>query len=325
MRSGFAFSIGVHALILLLILVGLPFLRVKPREMPPMISVELIDIGKQTTTNKVSPAEKIVNQPEAETPPPPPKPPQSAPEPQPQPPQLADTPAPPLPPVDGAAPKLEPPQADIKPQLAPAPELAEVDDTAPKLTAPEANLKPQLAPAPELAQIDDRIAALVPPAKVELKRPPPKIQPKSFDAVLKNLTKTEPDETSPDTPQPEAKAPRRAPSGAHAPLSTQLTASEMGALQQQLARCWNLPAAAKDAQNLVVDLDVTVNPDRTVASAEVVDQGRMASDPTYAVAARAALRAIRMPECTPLELPPEKYQEWQSMNIRFDPKEMLGQ
>jgi hypothetical protein len=336
MRGGFVFSISIHALILLLVLFGLPFFKAKPREQPPMISVELIQSGKETKTNKVSPAEKITPKPEEDAPPPPPKP-QPSPEPQPQPtpqppeppkppePALQPVDAPPLEAVDEAAPAVETPQADIKPQMAPVPKLAELDESAPKLAAPPANLKPHLAPPPELAAVDEKLAALVPPAKVELKRPQPKVPAKSFDSVLKNLTRTEPAETSPDTPpQPETKVAKH-PSGAHAPLSMQLTQSELGALQQQLGRCWDLPASAKDAQNLVVYLDVVVNPDRTVASAEIVDQGRMSSDPTYAAAARAAKRAVLSPACTPLDLPPEKYQEWQEMNIRFDPKEMLGQ
>jgi len=51
----------------------------------------------------------------------------------------------------------------------------------------------------------------------------------------------------------------------------------------------------------------------------------MASDPAFRAAAMAATRALRNPQCSPLELPPDKYQEWQTMTIHFDPKEMLGQ
>jgi hypothetical protein len=280
----------------------------------------------------------VVKEPKEATPPPStppqPQPPQPQP-PQPEPPQppqpeptkdLPDTPAPKLDKVDTDAPQLETPQeVTLKQPMAPAPKLAEIDAESPKLAVPKADLKPRLADAPALAEIEPKLAALTPPAKVDLKRPPPKVPQKSVNAILNNLTKAAPQDSDPDTPpQPPTKNVAKA-SGAQAPLSANLTASEMDALQQQLARCWNLPASAKDAQNLVVDLDVTVNPDRTVAHAEVVDQGRMASDPTYAAAARAALRAVRMPACTPLALPPEKYQEWQSMNIHFDPKEMLGQ
>jgi hypothetical protein len=104
-----------------------------------------------------------------------------------------------------------------------------------------------------------------------------------------------------------------------------LSASDVVALALQLARCWNAPALAKGAQYPVVDLDVKVNPDRTVSTAEAVDQRRMASDPNYAAVVRSAIRAVRAPECTPLQLPPDKYQEWQSLLIHFDPKEVFVQ
>lgn len=319
MRNGLAFSISVHALILLLLLFGLPFMRVKPPEEPPMVSVELVQEAKQTTTNKVSPANKVEKQPQEETPPPPSKP-QTAPEPTPlpEPPKLEA--------VDTSTPdELQPPpEQKLDKPLAPPPKLAELDETAPKLAVPQANIKPHLAPAPTLADVEPKVAALVPPEKVDLKRPQPKPPARSFDAVLKNLTKNPPQETEADQPPQPVHTTAHHASGAQVPVSANLTSAEMDALRQQLARCWNLPTSAKNAQDLVVDLDVTVNPDRTVASAAIVDQGRM-SDPIYAAAARSALRAVRAPECTPLELPPEKYQEWQSMSIRFDPKEMLGQ
>ena len=105
MRGGFAFSVGVHALILALIIFGLPYFHRKSSDLPPMISVELVDIGKETTTNKISDANKVVKQPEEEkpvppTPPPPqaqPTPPQPQPDPQPRP-EMPATPKP-VPPI----------------------------------------------------------------------------------------------------------------------------------------------------------------------------------------------------------------------------------
>ena len=76
---------------------------------------------------------------------------------------------------------------------------------------------------------------------------------------------------------------------------------------------------------MIVELDVDVGPDRVVTRADIVDRGRAASDPIFRAAAMSASRALRMPQCTPLALPPDKYEEWKSMTLRFDPKEMLGQ
>jgi outer membrane biosynthesis protein TonB len=306
LRSWLAFSIAIHALILALMIFGLPYFHTKPAEVPPMISVELVQVGKETTTNKVSAVNKVVKQPEEEqpappTPPPPdskPTPPQ--PEPQPQPPE----------------PKL---------QQQPAPKIPDVDTTVPELTTPDFVAKVPLQEAPKLAAIDVKVPELTVPPKVDFKKVPPKPQVDPFQAVLKNLTKDKPQQPTDQPPVPQAKNPPRKASGAQAPISANLTASELAALSAQLARCWSLPATAKDAQDLVVDIDVTVNPDRTLAGPPVVDDQARMSDPTFRAAAMAATRALRNPECSPLELPPDKYQEWQSMTIHFDPKEMLGQ
>jgi len=333
MRGGFAFSISVHALILFLIVVGLPFLRVKPPELPPAITVELVEVGKQPTTNKISPVNKVEKVPKDETPPaptPPPPTPEPTPEPpkpQEQPREPMDSPAPKLAAVDEAAPPLATPEFEAKRPMPPAPKLAPVDDGIPTLVAPpQANLKKRLAPmpAPQLAELEEpKVAPLQAPAKVDLKRPQPKPPAKSFDSVLKNLSKLEPQESEPEPQRPPAKVASR-PTGAQAPLSQQLTASDLAALKDQIRACWFPPASVKDAQNMIIDLDLTISADRTVTSAVPVEQERM-SDPVFAAAARAAERAVRSPNCTPLALPPEKYQEWQSMTFRFDPKELLGQ
>jgi outer membrane biosynthesis protein TonB len=307
MRSWLAFSIAIHALILALMIFGLPYFHPKPRDLPPMISVELIEMGKETTTHKVSDANKVVKQPEEQQPapptPPPPKAEPTPPQPQPQP----------------------EPQPQPRPEPQDAPKIPAVDSAVPELKTPDLVVKAQIPDAPKLAAIEPKSTELTVP-KVDLKRVPPKPPAESFDAVLKNLTKNKPQEPTDQPPVPQAKTPPKPASGAHAPISANLTASEMDALSQQLRRCWSLPATAKDAQDLVVDVDITVNPDRTLAAApQVADQGRMASDPAFRAAAMAATRALRNPECSPLALPPDKYQEWQSMTVHFDPKEMLGQ
>jgi hypothetical protein len=307
MRSWLAFSIVIHALILALMIFGLPYFHPKPRDLPPMISVELIEMGKETTTHKVSDANKVVKQPEEQQPAPP----------TPPPPQAEPTPPQPEPQPE--------PQPQPRPAPQDAPKLPTVDATVPELKTPDLVVKAQIPDAPKLAAIDPNVAELTVP-KVDLKRVPPKPPAESFDAVLKNLTKNKPQPVADQPPVPQAKTPPRPASGAHAPISANLTASEMDALSQQLRRCWSLPATAKDAQDLSVDVDITVNPDRTLAGPPIVsDQGRMASDPAFRAAAMAATRALRNPECSPLALPPDKYQEWQSMTVHFDPKEMLGQ
>jgi hypothetical protein len=336
MQGGFAFSIGVHALILFLLIVGLPFLRVKPPEQQPMISVELVQVGKQTTTNRVSPANRLEKQPQPEQPPPPPQPPRTAPEPTPEPAkpppprEVMDTPAPDLEPVDSEIQPLATPELTVKEQLKAPPQLAELDETSPKLVAPRDTIKPKFAPAPTLTPVEEKVAALIVPPKEALKRPEPKPPAKSFDSILnhvlkdnaalKNLEKNETQDTPENSPPQPQRTPTRQATGAQAPLSSRMTQSELDAVQQQLNGCMNWPDGASSRPDLIVQLDVTVNPDRTVASARVVDQAQMASDSLYAASARAALRALRVARCNPLDLPQEKYQEWQTMTINLRPQ-----
>jgi outer membrane biosynthesis protein TonB len=306
MRSWLAFSIAVHALILALMIFGLPYFHQKPKDTPPMISVELVQMGKETTTHKISPVNKVDPKPPEEQPAPPTPPPPEAkatPQPEPQPEQ--------------------PPQPKLEPQ--PAPKVPDVDTTVPELKAPDLVVKTPLKEMPKLADVPMTVPTLTVPPKMDFKKAPPKPPAESFDSVLKNLTKAKAQEPTDQPPVPQAKNPPRRATGAQAPISANLTASELAALSAQLGRCWSIPAAAKDAQDLVIDIDVTVNPDRTLAGAPVIDDQSRMSDPAFRAAAMAAVRALRNPQCSPLELPPDKYEEWQSMTIHFDPKEMLGQ
>ena len=98
----------------------------------------------------------------------------------------------------------------------------------------------------------------------------------------------------------------------------------MDAIRQQIARCWLVPAGAKQGESLLVEIRVRMNADRTVRDAEIIDSNRMRTDPFFRAAAESALRALRNPSCTPLNLPPEKYETWKSFTITFDPKDMLS-
>ena len=106
-------------------------------------------------------------------------------------------------------------------------------------------------------------------------------------------------------------------------VSDVLTQDELSALRRQIAGCWNMPAGAKDAKDLIVEIKVWTNQDRTVQRAEVVDTGRMSRDPYYRTAAESALRAVKHPECNPLMLPLNKYDQWKVFTFVFNPREML--
>src|SRR5262249_51002793 len=102
-----------------------------------------------------------------------------------------------------------------------------------------------------------------------------------------------------------------------------LSMSEKDAIRQQFQRCWNVPAGAKDAANLIVTLRVDLTQDGTVTTVRRVgDEARYNSDSFFRAAADSAMRAVH--ECSPLKnLPTEKYENWSEMELTFDPKEML--
>jgi hypothetical protein len=159
-------------------------------------------------------------------------------------------------------------------------------------------------------------------SKKEEVKEKPQEDTEQFSSVLKNLVGDEQAEPMPDSVPRDT--PRQAPQlTAPAPLGSQLTMSEMNALIAQLAQCWTIIAGARDAQDLAVDVDVTVSPSKTVMDARVVDQLRYSSDSLFRAAADSAIRALRAPACTPLQLPDGKYEQWKTMTLHFDPKSMF--
>jgi hypothetical protein len=114
----------------------------------------------------------------------------------------------------------------------------------------------------------------------------------------------------PAQPNPTAPAPQ-----VQAPLGHDVTAGHVG-----VAQCWNVPAGARDAKDLVIEIRVVVDPDGIVRQATIVDQARLLSDPPFRAAAESARRAFFNPLCKPLHLPPDKYAIWKELVVDFSLK-----
>jgi outer membrane biosynthesis protein TonB len=308
-RPGLALSGALHVGLLAVLILGLPTLFHPPpvEEMP--IAVQLVNLAPETRATHPNPNPRSEAKPE-----PPAEAPVAKPEPKPEPPQ----PAPPPPSAAAPPAPTEPPPRPVeeKPEAAPPPppKPAEVKPEPPPpppdklLTArpKEKPLPPQPTPKTE--------------AKVEQKR----YDPSQFANLLKNLA-TQQTAPSPDAPPQRRQTASAAPpsSQPRAPLGSQLSASELDMVREQIARCWNVPAGARDAKDLVVVIRVVVNPDGTVQKATIVDQARAASDPFFRAAAESARRAFFNPQCRPLHLPPEKYAIWKDLVVDFSPKDIL--
>lgn len=216
-------------------------------------------------------------------------------------------------------------------------EIVEIADlTNTRLEKPEEQKEPPApppAPAPKTQsqpsaqpKVVEKVEAVALPKPAEKPKPPQDVKPKEdmFNKMLKDVAKLKPQEQAkPTEAKPDAKQPAQEQKSLAPTLSTRLTITEEDALRRQIGQCWNMPIGAKDAQNLVVEIMIDVNPDRTVQHAEIVDQTRLATDGYFRAAAEAALRALKSPKCTPLELPADKYEEWKRIDFTFDPRDML--
>ena len=104
-------------------------------------------------------------------------------------------------------------------------------------------------------------------------------------------------------------------------LGNRLTISEIDALRQQISRCWNPPVGVREAEGLVVRINMELGPDGFVYGTPRVMNSSF--DPNFQIAAESAIRAVS--QCQPYTmLPVEKYDVWKNMILNFDPREMLG-
>lgn len=312
-RRAFVYSAMFHIVVVLLLFTVTHFHlfeRPLPEETP--LVVQLVNVAPETHATQRTLTPPKPNKPldVAEEAPPPPKPEP----PKPEPPKPPPAPPPPAPEPTPEPPKPEPPKPEP-----PKPEPPKPEPPPPPEKVAEAKPEPKPQPKPK------------PEPKQEAPKPPPEkpTPPKkkdddaAFDSLLKNLAKRDPVRTLDQPPQKQvaAAAPKQESSQPVAPLGAQLTTSELDLVKQQIEACWNVPAGARDAKDLTPEFRVTMNQDGTVRSAVQLNPERN-SDPFFQAAADSALRALRNPRCQPLKLPPQKYDQWQTFTITFDPKDL---
>jgi type IV secretory pathway VirB10-like protein len=98
------------------------------------------------------------------------------------------------------------------------------------------------------------------------------------------------------------------------------------ALRNQIEQCWNPPAGAPHPEQLVVYVDLWLNPDGSVArSPQLAAQSSsaVADNSFMRAAADAAMRAIYV--CAPFKLPADRYADWRESTVKFDPRDLAGQ
>ncbi|MGM0421610.1 MAG: hypothetical protein ACQEQL_00770 [Pseudomonadota bacterium] len=291
LRSLFTSSI-FHIAVIVVLTVGISFSSDREITQPPPMVVEFAEVAEKSETP--TPAAK----------PPTPKKQETAPEPK----RQDDKPKPAPTNTSNApvAPVEKPPEK--KPEPAPP---------APKVR-PKSIAKPDAPPKPEPEESNKKASEKQeePEEKEEPDKDP--VPQRDFSSVLKNLAENE------EKPEDAEKADEdAATTGQQAPMGSQLTVNELDALRRQLEGCWNLPIGAREVDEMVIDVNLIVNRDRTIREAKIVDTARYSRDSFFRAVADSALRAVRSPNCSPLQLPEDKYDMWQNIIVEFNPKEMF--
>lgn len=335
MQKGLFFSLVLHLTAIVAAWVGLPSLADRELVDDSPIVVEIVEIGDET--NVPAPTPEPEKKPEEPAPEPPKAelPEEPAP-PEPEKPELAATPPEPEPEPAPPPPEPEPePKPEPEPEPAPEPEPEPKPEPEPEKKAePEPKPEPKPEPAP-------KVVTSTPPKKPKEPAKPKEEPEFEVSSVLKTLEDIKKKQPPPEETEkkrekkPEPAAPKQ-PSEDFAERmrqalankqsqnfdpSAKVTVSEIDAVKRQLRRCWNPPPGGKDAEDMVISIELQMNPDGSVRRADIADKSRM-SDPYFRASAEAGLRAVLNPRCNPLKLPPEKYRQWQEITINFDPKEM---
>ena len=325
-------SLGMHALIAVIAVFGLPMLgRDLPEEMP-IVRLEIVRTVPETNLvegDKPSTAKEEQHATVSKKPPPP----------HPPPPQPKSEPA--------AAPKGE--AAEVLPDKPkPKPKKTEVAQVTPKpKPKPKAGSKAKAKPSPSV------LPTPKPVNRPDRKKPAPTVKPaKANDAVANQLNKLVKDQkkreqTASGVLQNLAKAQLAAEdaekarktqerkeaadtvtktlsavagNAVKAPPKKSLSPvgiDDIARIQQHVSKCWQPPLGAAGNDTLKVDIFVSVDERGNVKRAEIVDKLRFNLDPYFKASAIAAKRAIV--ECSPLPIPPEKFDQLKEFTFSFDP------
>jgi len=296
MGRGSLLSAALHLIVILIAIFGLPLFDNEWEPPAEAIPVELAPVSEMTNIPMRPEPVKPEVKPDAPKPKPEPEKPRPAPPPPPPPP-----PAPEPEPLPDDAVPLPKDKVEEKPE--PKPEAA--PERVVKLDGPRPKVKPKRRPEEQKENKLDlnKIAALL---SKELADP---------DRKVEETEKK--DEAAQELPPTEATRPT---------TSAQMTLSEIDSIRAQVEQCWIVPAGARYAENLMVRVRIFLRPDGGLAQPpQVVDSARMgvAGEEAYRTAAESAVRAIM--KCQPFQnLPVDKYDRWQDIELNFDPRSMLG-
>ena len=285
MNRGIIISSVFHLALIFITALSLPFLAKKPLDIPPIVSVELIQIAEKTNIPFAPKAKKIIQKVKEKEK------------------KLVSEQAPPkkvkknktktVVSLDQNNKKID----NQTPEAIPLPEktVKKIKTKEEKKQNPD-KLDKDVKQVSEFEKKDlfdpSNIAALIDKSKVD-----------SAEAVKKNNDITQDQDRNIE--------------------NTGLTLSEEDALKAQIFGCWSIPLGLPYNEDLLVRIKLMLEPDGSVKKTEILDHARMnkPGQKFYKVLAESALRAVKL--CQPLRVPTTGYERWKELQLNFDAREML--
>ena len=290
MNRSLIISSVLHGALIFITAMSLPFLAKKPIDIPPIVSVELIQIAEKTNIPFAPKAKKIIEKKkkkklkEKEK-------------------KLVSEQAPPkkvkksktktVVSLDNQKEKID----NQKPEAIPLPDktVKKIEKKKETRQNPE-KIDNEVKQVSEFEKKDlfdpSNIAALIDKSKIE-----------EIDNIKKNNDITQDQDRNIE--------------------SNKLTLSEEDALKAQIFGCWSIPLGLPYNEDLLVRIKLKLEPDGSVAKTEILDHARMnkPGQGFYKVLAESALRAVKL--CQPLRVPNTGYERWKELQLNFDAREML--
>ena len=314
-------SSGFHLGIIILSIFTLPFIAKKPIEVPPLVSVELIEIGKITNIPFAAKAKKIIEKAKKKNE------------------KLVSEQAPP---------KKIKKEKNKKVNLDKNKEIKEL--ASKKTPTPENKIKKIKKEKLESVALPDKKKEKVqleeekkqkPSKEIKkdknLKKNTKKIKPNIEDMEVKQVSEFEKkelfdpnniaaliDKSKEDFGETNKKLNKLTQSQDSSMDFSKLTLSEEDALKAQIFGCWSIPLGLPYNEDLLVRIKLKLKPDGTLVKTEILDHARMnmPGQGFFKVLAESALRAIQL--CQPLKVPTSGYERWKDLQLNFDAREMLG-
>ena len=261
-------SFGLHAFLVIITAMSLPFLAKKPVDLPPIISVELIQITDKTNIPFAPKAKKIIEKVKEKEK------------------KLVSEQAPPK--------KIK----KQKPDVIPLPDkkikkIEKIKDEKQNPEKVETEIK-QISEFEKKELFDtNSIAALIDKSKIE-----------SAETTKKSDKITQDQDRNIE--------------------NMKLTLSEKDALTAQIYGCWSIPLGLPLSNDMLVRIELDLNPDGSIEKMEMLDHVKMNTPgkEKFRTLADSVRRAVQL--CNPLRVPTTGYERWKNMILNFDATEMLG-